>query len=501
MIAPVPRVGGRAGWPDRRVRSASGTVRTLVATAVIGSEGAPVGADVTRDRWETAVLETTKGKPLERLARRSLDDVVTPVLRTPEDGVAPIVIAGPAEGVVLVDGTAAACAGASDAQILAFCVATAVEHARGAGTLETPRFRLPLGQDQFTSIAAVRALRVLWARVAELAGADEHGCEIVAVTSPFMFTRRDPWVNLLRATTATFAGIVGGADDVEVLPFDHRLGAPGALGRRMAANTKRILLEESQLRRVADPGAGSWHVEALTRDLAEAAWEELQRIEASGGMAAAFADGSFAARLAGTREARNALLRTRRMPLTGVSEFPLVGERLPEVDGPADAPNSDDPAFPVVFADDLFDGLRTAAESADDAPTVFLANLGSLATYNARATFATNFHGVGGIDAIDSGGFEDDAALAEAFRESGAPIAVICSSDAVYADRAAAAARALKEAGAVRVTLAGRPGELEQDLRDAGVDGFIAIGSDVVAELEAALTACGVAITTEEGAA
>ena len=94
-------------------------------------------------------------------------------------------------------------------------------------------------------------------------------------------------------------------------------------------------------------------------------------------------------------------------------------------------------------------------------PRVFLANLGTPADFTARATFAKSFFETGGIEAVDTEGFADPAALAAAFKASGAALACLCSSDKVYAAQAAAAAKALQAAGARHIYLAGRAGEQE----------------------------------------
>ena len=95
-----------------------------------------------------------------------------------------------------------------------------------------------------------------------------------------------------------------------------------------------------------------------------------------------------------------------------------------------------------------------------------------------------NFLAAGGIEGLTSDGYKNAADAAAAFKASGAKIACICSSDEVYARDAEAAAKALKRAGATRVLLAGRPGDAEQALRAAGVDGFLFAGQDAVATLE-----------------
>jgi methylmalonyl-CoA mutase len=118
---------------------------------------------------------------------------------------------------------------------------------------------------------------------------------------------------------------------------------------------------------------------------------------------------------------------------------------------------------------------------------VFLANLGPVAVFNARSTFAANAFAAGGIEAVNQEGFTDPSALGEAFRASGARIACLCSSDALYATHAVEAARALKAAGATTLYLAGKAGDLAEPLTAAGVDGYLHAGSDVLALLKGAL--------------
>ncbi|MGW7190961.1 methylmalonyl-CoA mutase subunit beta, partial [Streptomyces sp. NPDC054838] len=220
-------------------------------------------------------------------------------------------------------------AGGSAAEELGLSLATGVAYLRalmeaGLGidaALGQLEFRYAATADQFLTISKLRAARRLWARVAEACGAPEAGTQRQhAVTSPVMMTRRDPWVNMLRTTVACVAAGVGGADAVTVLPFDHELGLPDAFARRIARNTSTILLEESYLARVIDPAGGSYYVEQLTDELANAAWEFFQTVEKAGGQAAALRSGLVAERLAATWAERSKKLAERREPITGVSE-------------------------------------------------------------------------------------------------------------------------------------------------------------------------------------
>jgi methylmalonyl-CoA mutase len=212
-------------------------------------------------------------------------------------------------------------------------------------------------------------------------------------------------------------------------------------------------------------------------------------------MASALGSGWVAEAVAATWAARLGNLARRVEPLTGVSEFPNLAEPPPAVaatldgGGPAEDPLPARPAdgsFPLRRLAAPFEALRDAADAAPERPRIFLANLGPLATYTARAGYARNLFEAGGIAAVGEDGYEAADDVAAAFAASGACLAVICSSDAVYADRAEATARALREAGATRVYLAGNPGDRREAYEAAGVDEFVHVGCDVLAALHRA---------------
>lgn len=359
--------------------------------------------------------------------------------------------------------------------------------------------RVPVDAEQFPSIAKLRALRMVLHGVLSALGLAETGTpHILAVTSDRMRSARDPWVNMLRDTVATFAAGVGGADALLVRPFDAALGTPGRLARRMARNTSIILQEESHIRRVTDPAGGSWFVEQLTRDIAESAWTEFQRVQGFGGLSAALQTSALQKVFAELLDARQAAVAKRKLPVTGVSEFPWIDEVLPEVEAlsPVDAQAEGAPLIsePLRMLRDAsaFEALRDRADAAaakGHMPKVALLNLGPVAQHTARSTWAKNFFETAGLRTEASAPLDDAAAAVAAFQASGAGAVCLCSSDEVYGELAAACATALKDAGAVRVYLAGRPGEAESAYRTAGVHGFIYVGCDVLALLDAELSA------------
>ncbi|MCB5905983.1 methylmalonyl-CoA mutase subunit beta [Streptomyces pinistramenti] len=395
-------------------------------------------------------------------------------------------------------------AGGSAAEELGCSLATGVAYLRAltaagmdidaaCGQLE---FRYAATADQFLTIATLRAARRLWARVAEVCGASPaaRAQRQHAVTSSVMMTRRDPWVNMLRTTVAGLSAGVGGADAVTVLPFDAALGVPDAFARRIARNTQSVLLEESHLSKVIDPAGGSWYVEKLTDELARAAWAWFQEIEGAGGQAAALRSGAVAGRCAATWQRRSRRLATRREPITGVSEFPHLAE--PSVHRePAPVPAGG--GLPRVRRDDAYEALRARSDTHLAAtgarPKVFIAALGPAAAHTARVAFAANLFQAGGIETVQETPSVDAESAAGAFAASGAQIACLCGSDALYAEQAAGVAAALKSAGARRVHLAGKPGERREEFGKAGVDAFVFAGCDAVEALTSALDVMEVA--------
>ncbi|WP_433858997.1 methylmalonyl-CoA mutase family protein [Streptomyces kronopolitis] len=474
------------------------------------------GADFEAAAEELLRLYTASGAPLGEAAGALGADPLGLLARTGDDAKLRLQLAAaarlagrcaadaPGLRALAVDALPYHEAGGSAAEELGASLATGVAYLRqltaaGLGIDDACRqleFRYAATADQFLTIAKLRAARRLWARVAEVCGAspDAAAQRQHAVTSTVMMTRRDPWVNMLRTTVAGLSAGVGGAEAVTVLPFDAALGLPDAFARRIARNTQSVLLEESHLSKVIDPAGGSWYVESLTDELARAAWAWFQEIEGAGGQAAALRSGLIAGRLAKTWQRRTDDLARRREPITGVSEFPHLAEP-PVTREPAPAPIGG--GLPRVRRDDAYERLRSRSDAhlaaSGARPKVFLAALGPVAAHTARLAFAANLFQAGGIETVSEPAPVDAESVAAAFAAGGARIACLCASDAVYGEQAAAVAAALKSAGAVRVLLAGKPGEHREEFTAAGVDTFVFAGCDAVEVLSSALDVMEVA--------
>ncbi len=397
---------------------------------------------------------------------------------------------------VTVDGSALHDLGASAAWELAGAVAAGVAYLRvfDEGGLDVRdalahvAFRYGADDDQFMTIAKLRAARRLWARVAEVVGQPDAGAATIhAVTSRPMMAQRDPWVNMLRTTLGAFGAGVGGADTVQVYEFDSSIpgGLPGVartFARRMARNTQLLLLEESHLGRVLDPGGGSWFIEDLTSRLNEEAWGHFQDVEARGGFAAA--RDYVAAQIAEVREARSDDVAHRRTALTGVNEYPNLAE--------APLQPSDSTSAVARYAAG-FEALRDRSDAHLAAhgarPSALLLPVGPLAEHNVRTSFAANLLASGGVETVNPGTVAA-AGVAQAVAEAGNPAAVvICGTDARYADEASEVVAAARDAGVSYVYLAG-PEKAVADSAEKP-DEYLTAKIDAIAALATLLTRLG----------
>jgi methylmalonyl-CoA mutase len=391
-------------------------------------------------------------------------------------------------------------AGASEGQELGAGLAQAVLYLRTLERLGLPldraaqaiSFLVAVDADQFMGIAKLRALRRLWGRVQAACGLTPHSAMIHAETAWRMLTRRDPHVNILRSTVATFAAGIGGADSVTVLPFTSALCLPDAAARRLARNTSIVLQEESSLWRVADPAAGAGGFEALTNELASRAWTLFQQIESEGGLMTSLVAGKLQGRIAEVARERAKAAATRKEPITGTSEFANLSEIAPDVLDvkPYKSKAQKDKnhkagtraeILPSHRVAEPFEALRDRADAilkrTGSRPEVMFITLGPLADHAARLAFTRN--------AFETGGFAVKVISASEARNIRHRIVCFVGSDKAYADEAItfAASLPLKKS---EIWLAGRPGDLEAGLTSAGVKRYLYAGCDLVACLNEA---------------
>lgn len=226
-------------------------------------------------------------------------------------------------------------AGATEAQELGAMIATAVSHMRMFEDARQPLvysaayigFALSVDQDQFMSIAKLRALRLLWRRVQQECGIEPSPAMVHAETSFSMISRKDPETNILRSTIAAFSAAAGGADTISVLPHTIGHGLPDGFARRIARNTQLVIADEAGLANVVDPAAGSGGIEYLTDELCQKGWERFREIEKEGGILASLREGKLQSRISRMLEARRKAIAEGRHAIVGTTLYPMETER------------------------------------------------------------------------------------------------------------------------------------------------------------------------------
>lgn len=396
--------------------------------------------------------------------------------------------------------------GANAVEELGFTVAHGVEYVRALLELQLPLemisertlFSFSVGGNFFMEVAKLRAARLLWALVIEAFGGNQETRKIhlVVRTSDWNKTAYDPYVNMLRSTTETFAAAIAGADSIQTVPFDETVRESNSFSRRIARNVQIVLQEESRLGKVIDPAGGAYYLETLTDYLAQNAWKLFQEVERLGGMSRALETGFVRKTIEKTASVRKKDLQTRKEVIIGTNiyanpdEQPLPRESLDQLSFatlrgkeaaekrnriPTDAlqtslagkdakllmgtlaelagqgatigqlcamlPRESTPVLnieplPIERRAKMFENLRHAVadhfKSTGKKVKVFSANMGPIPTHKARADFSAGFFEVAGIEVLKNDGFDTPEQAAEAALASGADAAVVCSTDDTY---------------------------------------------------------------------
>lgn len=360
-------------------------------------------------------------------------------------------------------------------------------------------FSFAIGSNYFMEIARLRAARLLWSKIVEQYQPEKEESlqmHIHCSTSNFNKTLYDPHVNILRTTTEAMAAVLGGTQSLSITPFDAFFKDPDEFSTRIARNQQIILKEESYLEQVVDPAAGSYYIENLTDSLAKASWELFREVESKGGMLECVKSGYIQDMIEVQARKRKEEVATRKLIVLGTNQYPNQDERMLEkiqegeelIEEEAEKPGRYK-KLEVCRLTDAFDELRLATElhveEGKKRPSVFLFTMGNLAMRKARAMFSTNFFGCAGYEVIDNPGFSSIDEGVEAAAASGAEIVVICSSDDEYAEIAPLIAKQLRTRNAsIQIILAGYPKELLEQLKEAGIDEFIHIRTNVLEFLE-----------------
>ena len=232
-------------------------------------------------------------------------------------------------------------AGANLVQELAYTLADGKEYvktamARGmdidkfAGRLS---FFFAIGMNFFMEAAKLRAARMLWHRIMDDLGAKDPRSKMLRThcqTSGVSLQEQDPYNNVIRTAYEAMSAVLGGTQSLHTNALDEAIALPTDFSARIARNTQLILQEETGVTNVVDPLAGSYYVEKLTADLADAAWKLIEEVDEMGGMTKAVASGMPKLRIEETAARRQADIDRGDQVIVGVNKYRL--EKEDEID-------------------------------------------------------------------------------------------------------------------------------------------------------------------------
>ena len=329
-------------------------------------------------------------------------------------------------------------AGATIVQELAFTLADGKEYVKTA--LErglavddfAPRlsFFFAIGMNLFMEAAKLRAARLLWHRIMSGFGAEDPkslSLRTHCQTSGVSLAEQDPYNNVVRTAYEALAAVLGGTQSLHTNAFDEAMALPSEFSARIARNTQLILQHETEVTRTADPLAGSYYVERLTQDLADAAWAQIEEIDAMGGMTTAVESGMPKLRIEEAAARHQAAVDRGERVIVGVNRW------RPETPDPVELRDVDNDAvragqlarLEAVRASRDEGAVRTALSALEEAARAGEGNLLELAIPAARAratvgeitaameaAFGRYEAPVQTLSGVYGAGFEDDADFA-----------------------------------------------------------------------------------------
>ena len=388
-------------------------------------------------------------------------------------------------------------AGATTVQELAFAMAAGSEYfaqltERGmdANSINPfMSFHFAIGSSYFMEIAKFRAVRYLWAHIAEAFGVKKEQAKayIHAVTANWNKTLYDPYVNMLRTTTEGMSAGIAGVDAMTILPFDNVYNTENEFASRVARNQQIVIKEEAHLDKVVDPAAGSYYIEHLTDSLIQAAWDLFLKIDDMGGYAKAMESGFIKEQIELSAQKKDQAVASRKKDILGTNQFPNQLETM--LDNIKREVKPDFDGIRRYRAAEAFEKVRLDTEihvkNGGKRPKVFLLTFGNLAMRKARSGFVSNFFAGAGYEIIDNEGFEFPEQGAKAALEAEADIVVLCSADDEYLGLTMKVADFFNyEKKKPTLLIAGFPKDDIESLKEMGVDDFIHVKTNMLETLQ-----------------
>ncbi len=340
-------------------------------------------------------------------------------------------------------------------------------------------FLFAAGSNYFMEIAKLRAFRILWSKLLYLHDSTFDSPEQIFISSETAMLNKtiyDPFVNMLRNTTEAMAAIIGGINELTVLPFNFLFENNDDFGKRIARNVQHLLKYETYLDKEQNISAGSYYIENLTHILSEKVWQLFIDNESAGGYEVLFQNGTIKHNIEENAKQLINHFNKREKILVGINNYPNVSESILEKIGNGEIKQEPDNNKGLRFfrlAENLEELRLSFEKSFPNRPKAFLFTYGNLAMRRARAGFSLNFLGAAGFDIFDNNGFSSIDEGIAAFEKSDANILVICSSDEEYPEILPTITNQIKNKV---IIVAGNPKNIPVS---ANVDYYIYAGSNI----------------------
>ncbi|MFW5707845.1 MAG: methylmalonyl-CoA mutase family protein, partial [Bacteroidota bacterium] len=291
----------------------------------------------------------------------------------------------------------------------------------------------------------------------------------------------------LRTTTEAMSAAIAGVDSLTIEPFDSTYKKADEFSSRIARNQQIVLKHESYFNKVVDPAAGSYYIDTITDQIADAAWKLFVEVEKMGGFIKAAETGFIKEQIEKTCQKRDMDIAMRKQVFVGVNQYPNLQEKMLDKIQPT-AKLSDLAGLRPYRGVQAFEALRMAVENHQqkgfEQPRVYLFTWGNLALRKARATFATNFFGCAGYQVQEAPMVKDLQQGTEKALEAKAQIIVLCSSDEEYADMTEAVKMIREKQPDTQIVVAGNPTDSMKQLNEAGVQHYIHMRTNALESLQ-----------------
>lgn len=370
-------------------------------------------------------------------------------------------------------------AGANAVQELAIALAAAKEQ---LGEQEFESFaktyfaQFAIDTQFFMEIAKVRAFKVLWKAFASAYGVNESTVPVVAETSVRSFSKLDVYVNLLRTGNAALSAAIGGVDVFTIHPHDC-LSKPTEQSIRIARNVSLVTKEESHVLNVIDPAGGSYFVESLTADLVKEAWSLFLEIEEAGGLSSF--QSTLDAKVAEVKAEREKRVATRKDSLIGTNIYANPKDILPGEENPAFAN--------IARLAEQFEALRETYSRLNS--KVAILTFGQLKNYKPRADYVSGVLAVAGVEPTVAEGIETIEQAKAFLSSTDAQYVIVATTDE---DTKLIVPELLQVKPAnILLDVAGKYKDEADAWVEAGLNGFIFAGQNIVEKLQEIAAAVG----------